>query len=607
MNISSRILIESGQATSAGIKAINQDSLTYHVPSDNMLLTKGAAFVMADGISSSKVSDIASQTAVCSFIEDYYSTPETWSVKQSGQKVLQAINSWLYAQTCYHRYAQDQGYVCTMAALICKANTAHLFHSGDTRIYRLSQSNPGNDSAYLQQLTDDHRTLLSSQENYLNNALGIRESLELDYKEITIRQGDYFVIATDGIYEFIDEQALVSLITESTENDIIKLKNEAPNQDNYSHHLDTISRCLIDFALKNGSNDNLSVQVIYIKQLPTKEFDELQDDLKQLPFLESIQPNMQVDEFRILKELYISGRSHVYLGEQIQTQQKVALKFPAQSMQHNLAYLESMLMEEWIAKRVNSPHIIKPFNLSTPKSYFYTTTEYFPAQSLHQWIIDHILSTKSASEQENKLHKVRDILAQIAKGLQALHRKEIIHQDLRPENILIDAHGVVKIIDLGSAKVAGLSEISPHNHDMLGTLAFSAPEYLMQHISSHQTDIFSLGVIAYHMLSGQLPYGSQLGQNYKQNRLGKLRYQSLLITQDIPYWVDCAIQKASHLNPQKRYLEASEFIHDLNHPNPTFIPLHQRPLLTQNPLLFWQCSSAILFCLVLFLLHKLSA
>ena len=131
-------------------------------PEEPQLSAKGIAIALADGISSSNVSQVASQSAVRVFLEDYYCTSPAWSVKKSAQQVLMAMNSWLYAQTqqSQYRYEKDRGYVCTLSALVLKSTTAHLFHAGDARIYRLR------DGA-LEQLTHDHRVHVSSEQSYL--------------------------------------------------------------------------------------------------------------------------------------------------------------------------------------------------------------------------------------------------------------------------------------------------------------------------------------------------------------------------------------------------------------------------------------------------------
>ena len=103
-----------GQHTDKGRKPSNQDFHGAFVPREPQLSSKGAALALADGISSSDVSHIASETAVSAFLEDYYCTSEAWSVKTSAERVLGATNSWLYSQTqqSQGRYDKDRGYVC---------------------------------------------------------------------------------------------------------------------------------------------------------------------------------------------------------------------------------------------------------------------------------------------------------------------------------------------------------------------------------------------------------------------------------------------------------------------------------------------------------------
>src|SRR4051794_40726891 len=131
--------ISVGQHSDKGRKEINQDFHGVLIPNEPMLSMKGIAIALADGISSSNVSQIASESAVKSFLTDYYCTSESWSVKTSAQRVLAATNSWLHAQTRRSQflYEKDKGYVCTFSAMVIKSTTAHLFHVGDSRIYRI--------------------------------------------------------------------------------------------------------------------------------------------------------------------------------------------------------------------------------------------------------------------------------------------------------------------------------------------------------------------------------------------------------------------------------------------------------------------------------------
>ena len=113
------------------------------------------------------------------------------------------------------------------------------------------------------------------------------------------------------------------------------------------------------------------------------------------------------------------------------------------------------------------------------------------------------------------LETVRRIVEQIARGLLAFHRMEMLHQDLRPANIMIDSTGTVKIIDFGSTRVAGLLEMSPNGveEQIMGTAQYTAPEYFLGEIGTPRSDLFSLGVITYQMLSGKLPYGAEVAKS----------------------------------------------------------------------------------------------
>src|SRR5437762_5915044 len=199
--------ISIGQHSDKGRKQTNQDFHGALTPGEPLLSLKGIAIVLADGISSSNVSHIASESAVKSFLTDYYCTSESWSVKTSAQRVLAATNSWLHSQTrrSQYSYDRDKGYVCTLSAMVIKSTTAHIFHIGDSRIYRLS----GNT---LEQLTNDHRIVISSEQSYLGRALGANPQIEIDYQMLRVEKGDTFLLVTDGIYEHLGRRQIAKAI-----------------------------------------------------------------------------------------------------------------------------------------------------------------------------------------------------------------------------------------------------------------------------------------------------------------------------------------------------------------------------------------------------------
>jgi serine/threonine protein kinase/serine/threonine protein phosphatase PrpC len=561
-----QLAISIGQHSDKGRKDTNQDFHGALIPEEPLLTLKGIAIVLADGISTSEVSGVASESAVKSFLMDYYCTSDSWSVKTSAQRVIAATNSWLHAQTrqSQYLYDRDRGYVCTLSAMVIKSTTAHIFHIGDARVYRVAGHG-------LEQLTEDHRVIVSSQQSYLGRALGINPQVEIDYRPVTIEKGDLFVLATDGVYEHVGSRFVAETII------------------GHANDLDGAASVIVEEAKRRGSPDNLTIQIVRIDALPDSESSEIVRQAAELPCPPLPEPRTVLDGYQIVREIHGSSRSHIYLAVDSADSAMVAVKIPSIDLRGDPTYLQRFMMEEWVARRVSSAHVLKPRIQSRRQNYLYVVTEFVDGRTLAQWMIDN---------PNPDLETVRGIVEQIAKGLQAFHRLEMLHQDLRPDNIMIDRTGTAKIIDFGSVRIAGITDDASDDahHAILGTAQYTAPEYFLGEGGSQRSDIFSLGVIAYQMLTGRLPYGAEVARTRTKAQQKKLKYKSILNdTRDIPAWIDGALKKAVHPDPYQRYEELSEFVFDLRHPNKKFVESAAKPLIERDPLLFWKCLSAILF------------
>ncbi|MCL4430942.1 MAG: bifunctional protein-serine/threonine kinase/phosphatase [Epsilonproteobacteria bacterium] len=570
-----QLKISIAQYSTPGRKEINQDFHDICIPKEPQLTNKGIAIALADGISSSDVSQIASKVSVTSFLIDYFSTPESWSVKKSAERVLSATNSWLYSQSKqgqYH-YDKDRGYVCTFSGMIIRSSTAHIFHAGDTRIYRLRDNR-------LEQLTEDHRLWISRDKSYLSRALGMDTQVATDYESFSVEKNDIFLFMTDGVYEFVSSGFIIQTLQEE------------------SHPFESMAKIISDKAYDEGSNDNLTIQIVRIDDLPHKDIDEIHKQLTHKPFPPILEPRDSFDGYTIIRILSSSSRSHVYLARDDETGTSVVLKTPSINLRDDKTYLERFLMEEWIAIRINSPHVAKSYLQTRKRNYLYTVTEFIEGQTLKQWMIDNPKPT---------IETVRKIAEQIARGLLAFHRQEMIHQDLRPENIIIDNSGTVKIIDFGSTRVEGIVDVNTYldQENLLGTALYSAPEYFLGKIGTSRSDLFSLGVIVYQMLSGEFPYGVQVARCTTKAAQKKLKYASLESEDSkIPVWIDEALKKALQPDPYERYGELSEFLYDLRHPNSAFINRTRPPLIERHPVVIWKGISFILFGIILLLLNR---
>ncbi len=574
--MSNKLTITYGQYSTKGVKEVNQDFHGIYVPNDHLLKYKGIALALADGISSSNVSDIASKISVNSFLEDYYCTSQTWSVKKSASRVLTATNSWLYSQTkqSQHRYNKDKGYVCTLSSIIIKSTTAHIFHIGDSRIYRLRNKK-------LELLTTDHRLYVSEHESYLSRAMGIDSQLTIDYDAIAVEKDDVFILCTDGVYEFVQEKLIIDTLE----------KNE--------HHYEKAAEIIVQTALENKSKDNLTIQLVRVDTLPNKEIKEISQQLEEKPLPPMLEAREKFDGYTIVRNLSSSPRSHVYLALDDETNTSVVIKIPSIELQNDKAYLERFMLEDWIAKKISNPYVVKSYIQTRKQNYLYNVTEFIEGQTLAQWIIDN---------PKAKLETVRNIIEQIAKGLFAFHRLEMLHQDIRPQNILLDKTGSVKIIDFGSTRVEGIQDINSmiEQEHLQGTALYSAPEYFIGQEGTNRSDIYSLGMIAYQMLSGKFPYGVNVIKYTTKKEQKKLKYDSLSYEDEsiIPLWVDEALKKALEINPKNRYEELSEFIYDLEHPNEQFLKRTKPALIERNPVFFWQSISFVLAIFLLILILK---
>ncbi len=562
----SPLTINAAQYSEKGVKPSNEDACGIRMPDEPLLTTKGVAVAIADGVSSSEAGREASEACIKGFLSDYYSTAESWTVKTSGQKVLGALNRWLYGQG-QSRLGSAQGMLTTFSAIIIKSTTAHLLHVGDSRIWRLRDGE-------FQCLTRDHQTWGGEEKRFLNRAMGADVSVEIDYRSLPVEVDDLFLLTTDGVHEYVNDKILRELC------------------ESHRTEPERGTRAIVTRALENGSHDNVTCQLFVVTALPNQDEAEFYQHLTELPFPPSLESGQILDGYKVLRELKASSHSQLYLALDTESNQKVVLKTPSVNYEDDAHYIDGFLHEEWAGKRINSPYVLKIIEPQRRRRFLYYVCEYIDGQTLEQWINDN---------PQADINSVRLLVEQMVAGVRAFHRQEMIHQDLKPGNIMIDSHGVVKIIDFGSTKIAGIQEINAPiiRGELLGTQGYAAPEYFQGYPGTVQSDLYSIGVIAYEMLTGQHPYGGPLSARSLQ----KVSYlSSSHINPDIPVWIDGALEKAVQINPAHRYDVMSEFITDLSTPNPTLIKAGQ-PLLERNPIAFWRGLSIILFVINLILIY----
>ncbi len=529
------------------------------IPAEPMRTFKGIAAVIADGVSSAEAGREASECCVRSFLDDYFATPESWSVKRAAQVVLTSLNRWLYAQS-HRALSPHRGYVSTMTAVVIKSRTAHVFHVGDTRLYQIR-------SGRIEQLTRDHSTLITERECYLSRAVGMDVELEVDYRAVDVRAGDCLVLTSDGVHGWLRAE---------------EIRDEVDSGIAAGTPFERICAALIERAGMHGSDDNLTCQLLRIDEVAPPEVEEMHRELTRLPFPPPLRPGMLVDGLRVERELHASARSQVYLVTDVSSGERLAMKTPSVNFSDDPAYIERFVMESWISRRIEHAHVVRTVERERARSCLYYLMEYLPGPSLPEW---------RATRARVEIREVLELVDQIASGLLAFQRKEMVHQDLKPENILLDGAGRARIIDFGSCWVAGIREIeAPIERDLaLGTASYSAPESRRGETAGVRSDLFSLGSITYELLTGVLPYGDRIESARTPRDFSQLTYTpSYHHDPMIPVWMDGALRTAVALDPQRRYAELSEFLYDLRHPNPRFLREGPRSRVERDPLKFWK-------------------
>lgn len=549
--------ISLAQFSDKGIKEENQDTIGARIPEGSALATKGIAVAIADGVSSSDSAKQASQSAICGFLTDYYATPDTWRTQQSAIRVIHSLNQSLWGQS--RNSVREEGYLTTFSCLILKGDSAFVFHVGDTRVYRLRDGN-------LEQLTRDHTQKIDKNTTYLSRALGADPALEIDMFREEAREGDLYILSSDGIHDTLSHRQLELIL--QGDGDI-----EARCQE------------IAKLAIESQSKDNLSIQIVEVEATGSPTQQDAVTVLSQLPFPPPLEVGQKIDGLRVEQVLHESERSQVYLVRD-EANRAMVMKTPSDNYSDDPAYIERFVMESWIGARIQNSHVVRVLPPPSERSFLYYLTEHIPGPTLAQLIKERA---------PFNIPDAIEILEQIIKGIRAFHRKDTLHQDIKPENIVIGQHGAT-IIDFGSCWVAGVEEATaPIKRDkILGTLRYSAPEYRYGGSVGQHSDQFSLAAILYEMLTGKLPYGGRYENSHSDKQFRALKYQLAHNHNPlVPFWLDKALEKALNIDSSERYHALSEWLQDLKRPNPSWSPSQHAPIFNRNPLLVWKSIAAL--------------
>ncbi|MGC2414590.1 MAG: protein kinase [Stellaceae bacterium] len=515
-----------------------------------------AIAAIADGIGGAKGGRTAAETAVRGFLDGFCDLPETMEVQRAGATIVSALNSWI--NSLGRQDPKLTGMGCTFTALVLRGRLAHLLHVGDTRAYRLSGER-------MTCLTTDHvRQDGTGRSNTLTRALGVEAEVRLDYATQPVALHDRFLLCSDGVHGFLSDQRIADILRQRS----------APAD---------AAGALVAAALRSDSTDNCTALVLDVVALPTAGSADISAAIRQLPVIPVPERGETIDGF-VLKALISDGRyTRLFAAEDEVEGGEVALKFPKPQIANIDAFRLAFLREAWVGARVRNPSVGRVIELPPGRqSCLYTVMPLYQGE---------LLESRLSRAPAVGLEEGRGMTIALARALAALHRAGIIHRDIKPDNMILEGGGSLKLIDLGVVRVPGLEEFPPEN--IPGTAAYMAPEMFAGEPGNEATDIYALGITMFRAFTGQYPYGN-LDATSPPRRTRPTDLSTL--RPDLPAWLEAALARAIAPDPEKRFGDMIEFALVME-AGPTRPPdgiRRPQTLYERAPLRVWQGVAALL-------------
>lgn len=258
-----------------------------------------------------------------------------------------------------------------------------------------------------------------------------------------------------------------------------------------------------------------------------------------------------ISHYKIFEKLGEGGMGEIYLAEDTKLDRKVALKFLPKEYTRDREANTRFRREAKAAAALNHPNIVTIYEINEHEYQTYIAMEYVEGNTLKDLVTGHPLP----------ITNVIDITIQICEGLQKAHQAGIVHRDIKPQNILIDKDNRVKILDFGLAKLKGESQLTKEQ-STLGTIHYISPEQIQGKVVDHRTDIWSLAVVLYEMLTSQLPFKGEYEQAIIYSIINDNPDSITTERTGIPPGLERIAIKALEKNPAERYQHINELLVD---------------------------------------------
>ncbi|MTH52695.1 Stk1 family PASTA domain-containing Ser/Thr kinase [Bacillus mangrovi] len=257
--------------------------------------------------------------------------------------------------------------------------------------------------------------------------------------------------------------------------------------------------------------------------------------------------------YRILEVIGGGGMANVYLAQDMILERKVAVKVLRFDFANDEDFIRRFRREAQSTTSLDHPNIVSIYDVGEEKGIYYIVMEYVAGTTLKQYIQNHA-----------PLHPAEalDIMLQITSAIAHAHENYIVHRDIKPHNILINHDGTVKVTDFGIAMALSSATIT-HTNSVLGSVHYLSPEQARGGLATKKSDLYSLGIVLYEMLTGRVPYDGESAVSIALKHLQSETPSPERWNPSIPQSMSNAIMKAMAKDPFHRYESAEEMGEDL--------------------------------------------
>ena len=547
-----QLVAAAGFASQTGPRAENQDFGGVHLGTALERVRHGILAAVADGVSGGKAGREAAELAVRALVEGFYAMPDTVGPARAMQAPLAAYNRWLHAQGRGETMANS---ATTFTAMALRGRRAHLVHVGDSRAWRYSGSR-------LTCLTTDHVRPEPDLSHVLIRAIGIEPELRLDHAQLELAEHDRLVLTTDGVHGVLSPARIGAILAENAS-------------------AEATAEQLVDAALAAGGRDNATAVVVDVVRLPAPDHDGILAGLADLPFVAPPAPGQWIDGFQVERVLSTGRHAVLLVATDGEDGARVVLKFPRDEVLSERALRLAFAREIMLGQRVASPFVLAAHPVRPERqTALYGVLPYLTGETMAERMARGLPGLKGGIEAAIGL----------TRAAAALHRLEVVHRDIKPDNVMLLPDGGLKLIDLGVARLPRVEDFRPD--EIPGTPGFMAPEQFAGNAGDALTDQFALGVTLYRWFTGKWPYGEQ--EAFQRPRFGRAVAPSQH-RPEIPSWLDNAILTAIQPDPAARFGDVVELLRALEGGGAREVgPRRKLPLAARHPELFWQVTSAVL-------------